>query len=224
MYEDFKTAVRYAMSIGFSPPRHGCHRSGFAIRTKTKAKKAARNISSAKAMVFHRSLKKRTISARFAAAAMIANTPVAIAATATDARPNGIISKLAMSHAAKPITSKPSAFASSQPRSAREPKAANASGKAISAAPSIAKSHAKTGRRLAHPSALTIALHVPPARWAAARGASIISPSLSGAISAALGPARSAAGIPPPAAIIFSDMAAGERRETFANIITLGWS
>ena len=36
---DFVTALRYERSIGFSPPRVGCHRSGFDQRTKSEAAK-----------------------------------------------------------------------------------------------------------------------------------------------------------------------------------------
>ena len=40
------------MSIGFSPPRHACQRSGFAARTSTNARYAAMNSASTLTMYF----------------------------------------------------------------------------------------------------------------------------------------------------------------------------
>ena len=57
-------ALRYAKSMGFSPPRHACQRSGFAIRTARNAKNAIRNMSSAIAMVRQCVLKYAAISSR----------------------------------------------------------------------------------------------------------------------------------------------------------------
>ena len=43
------------VEIGFSPPRFGCHRSGLAILSNTKARNATRNIASDVRMTGHRS-------------------------------------------------------------------------------------------------------------------------------------------------------------------------
>ena len=55
-------AFRYAKSIGFSPPRHACQRSGFASRIKKKTMNALRKMTSAIAIVLKWALAKKTIS------------------------------------------------------------------------------------------------------------------------------------------------------------------
>ena len=47
---DLTTAVRYARSIGFSPPRYGCHRSGFAARMAINTRNATTKAISMTAM------------------------------------------------------------------------------------------------------------------------------------------------------------------------------
>ena len=134
------------------------------MRISAKAKKAARNISSAAATVFHLSLKKANMAARLKSSAAADKTPAPAAAMATEVLPNGMISRLAISQTASPIAKIPSGLARIHPLSASGLNATKASGNAISAAASSASSQTAIHIGLARPSYSKISLHVPPAR------------------------------------------------------------
>src|SRR5215216_510104 len=59
-YSLLVTAFKYAKFIGFSPPKTGCHRSGFAARMNRKMPKPARKTAS----VTHNRRRSRRIQAR----------------------------------------------------------------------------------------------------------------------------------------------------------------
>ena len=112
MMVERSTAFRYAKSIGFSPPRYGCHRSGFAIRTSTNTRNAAMNISSPTTSTDQRRRTKSLISSHLNASTPSDTAAISTTANAMDSRENAIHCKLASSHTTSPISNIPSALPS----------------------------------------------------------------------------------------------------------------
>ena len=117
---DFVTAFRDAKSIGFSPPRIGCQRSGFAKRISTIAVKRPRRAPLPGAEAGQWALTQSINSRPLEAARAAPPTAMISSASAIERREKSARPTLASSHTSQPTSSRPIGRANAYPRSGSE--------------------------------------------------------------------------------------------------------
>ena len=128
-------ALRYARSMGFSPPNHGFHRSGLAMRMSTNTPNAPKNSASLPSSSRHRCRTKADSSSLCRWASHSDSAASAPSPSSTDPWLNATHLRLASSHAMYAVRSRPRIRAGRYPRSGRTRKTISPRGSVASATP-----------------------------------------------------------------------------------------